>query len=481
MKALLALLTLLLLLCAVPAAACVQPAAGPCAIADVNALTLGPGVTEIRQVVSVPAAALPLERPLTVRVAALASSEVLWNGRPIGHNGMPGENRGSERPGRYFAVFTVPRSLVRPGANLVSVRMSSEHLWLPVQRPVHLLAIGLYETPELPGRSHYLPALLALGAITAAFTYFAVAAFGRSGSREPRAVLLTSIAGAAILQLLFEVSRAFIAYSYPWHMARVSAIAVTAAITAVLGAAYAADRFGSDRSWKRRIVAATSILALASLVLVPWFDLKAMGAILVGALALGFCGLDGKRRGRRGALWAAAASLAAVVLMLWEVTAFLDRTYYLLLAALLVALVAEQVASLRRTRAERDEEARRAAALAERIAKAEREGEPIVALRNGSRIRRVAQEDILYVRAADDYCDVMLTDGRALLVTMSLAQLLATLPERFVRVHKSYAVNRAHVTGAASRPGGGRVLTLGERAAVPVGRSYAAALAGWAR
>jgi DNA-binding LytR/AlgR family response regulator len=413
-------------------------------------------------VVRVPPQALPLERPLTVRIAALASSEVLWNGRSIGRNGMPGEDRRSERPGQYFATFTIPRALVRPGANLVSVRMSSQHLWLPALWPVHILEIGLYETPVLPGRSHYLPALLALGAIATAFVFFCVAACGRSPLRERGAPLLAGVAGAALLQLLIEVSRAFVAYSYPWHLARVSAIAVMAAITAVLVAAYATGRFNLGLSHKRRLVAATAILTITSLVFVPSFDLKAMAAILTGALALGLAALHGMRRGLAGATWAVAAGLAIILAMRWQLTAFLDQAYYLLLAVVLVALVAEQMSSLRRARAERDEEARRAAALAERLARAERAGEPIVTLKDGSRRHRVAESDILYVRAADDYCDVMLKDGRSLLVTMSLARLTATLPARFVRVHKSYAVNRAHVTSVVPRAGGARSLALGD-------------------
>jgi DNA-binding LytR/AlgR family response regulator len=56
---------------------------------------------------------------------------------------------------------------------------------------------------------------------------------------------------------------------------------------------------------------------------------------------------------------------------------------------------------------------------------------------------------------------------------MSLSRLLETLPHRFVRVHKSYAVNRAHVASIAPRAGGGRLLRLSQGSEVPVGRSYA--------
>lgn len=480
MKPLAALAALLLLGAAAPAIEpgpvrlCPTPAPGPdCAPVDLTTVRLsGAGATLVRSV-RVDRRALPLSRPLMVWVIALASSEVSWNGVPIGRNGVPAPDRAGERPGRFVATFVVPDRLVRPGENLLSVRMSAHHLWLPVWTPVHEFAVGPYETPVLPGRSHYLPALLMLGALAAAFVYFAAAALG--DRRERGARLLAAIAGLATLQLVAEASRAFIAYTYPWHLARVTGIALLAAATAVAIAAYGAHRFAPCR--RRLLVGATAAAAAASLLLAPWYDMKAMSAILAGGLALAAASAIGLRDGRPLALVGLASAFGQIGLMAWQRTLFLDQGYYLFLAVLLVALIAEQLGGLRRARAERDREAQRAAALAERLARAEREGEPIVALKDGSRTHRVAESDIVSVRAADDYCDVTLADGRELLVTSNLARFLATLPERFVRVHKSHAVNRAHVVAIAARPGGGRELKLSDGSVVPVGRHYGAAVA----
>lgn len=473
-KRLLASLLMLLIPGATQAAACIQPAAWPCPIVSADQLRLEPGINRVSRTVTVPPGALPMERPLTVTIVALASSEVSWNGRTIGRNGRVGASPASERPGRYFATFNVPPALVRPGDNVVTVQLSAAHLWLPVHRPIHMMHVGPYETPELPGRSHYLPALLMLGAIAGAFVYFAAAAFGQGRKRERAPLLLAAIAGTAMLQLVVEVSRAYVAYSYPWHLARVSAIALLAGATAVLIAAYATDRFAPDR--KRPVLLATASASLALVVLMPPFDFKALGAILVGIVALGYAALRGLRRGLPKARWAALASLAAMLLMAWEMTQFLDQAYYILIAVALVALVAEQVGTLRAARAE----AARAQALEERLRRAEERGEPIVQLKDGSRVHRVASADILYARGADDYCEVRLKDGRELLVTSGLARLMATLPAGFVRVHKSYVVNGALVRRLEPRPGGGRTLSLEGDVKVPVGRSYGAAVSAWA-
>ncbi|HTU11851.1 MAG TPA: LytTR family DNA-binding domain-containing protein [Allosphingosinicella sp.] len=431
--------------------------------------------TILRREIVVDTAALQGRPPLTVSLIALASSEVRWNGVVIGRNGVVGRDRASEVPGLYVAAFIIPPRLIRPGVNILEARLSGHHLWAPVTMPIHDFHVGFYGSPSLPGIGYYLPALLTLGALLAGLVYFFAAFLSDRADRGALAVALAAGSGAA--QLLVEVSRAFIAYTYPWHLTRVGAIAVLSALTACLIASYAARRFAPR--WTRRMAISTALLSIASILLVPGFDLKAMGAIAVAWLWLGIAALMGWRTARKPAAVALALAVAALALMVWSFTDYLDRTHYLLLAGIVILLVAEQVIALRRARAERDEQARLAAALAERLRKAEESGEPILPLRDGSRIHRVAVGDIVAVRAADDYCDVILTGGRDMLVTQTLTKLLDTLPPRFMRVHKSHAVNRAHVTGAAPRPGGGTLLTMSDGSEIPVGRTYLKAVADW--
>lgn len=50
------------------------------------------------------------------------------------------------------------------------------------------------------------------------------------------------------------------------------------------------------------------------------------------------------------------------------------------------------------------------------------------------------------------------------------------MSERFVRIHKSYSVNAAHVAALGRRPGGGKQLTLSDGTILPVGRAYLGAV-----
>jgi len=472
-KPLLALLALLMLVAAAPpietgpVRVCAAGGQGPCRPTELVDLKLTGAETIIFRRVRVDPKALPLSRPLMVWITAMASSEVRWNGVLVGRNGIPGADSASEQPGRFVATFEVPAAFVRPGENVVTARLSAHHLWLPVERTVHAFFVTPYETPVLPGLTDYLPALLTLGALAAAAFYFGATALGR---RERRSALLASIAILAMIQLGLEVLRVFVAYPYPWHLVRVAAIALLAAATSVLVAGWAADRFA--RAWWKPVWVATSAVAVASLLLVPWYDIKAMAAILAGLVAVAACAAHGLRRGRPKAAVALGGAILVTGLMVWQLTVFLDQAYYLSVAAMLVALVVEQVATLRLTRQHGDAETKRAADLEDRLRRAEAAGEIIVELKDGARLHRVPESDIVRIQAADDYCDVFLADGRSLLVTTTLAKLLANLSDRFLRVHKSHAIALAHSVSTAPRDGGGRSVTLDDGSAVPIGRTF---------
>ena len=93
-------------------------------------------------------------------------------------------------------------------------------------------------------------------------------------------------------------------------------------------------------------------------------------------------------------------------------------------------------------------------------------------IRKGRELRRIAVEDILFVRGADDYSELHLASGEVHLHEKSLTALETLLPGSFLRVHRSYIANLALVTGMRNDA----VALNGFP--VPVGRVYRARLRG---
>jgi LytTr DNA-binding domain len=89
-----------------------------------------------------------------------------------------------------------------------------------------------------------------------------------------------------------------------------------------------------------------------------------------------------------------------------------------------------------------------------------------ITVRSGTSRHRIQVEDIRFLKAEGNYV-ALHTDRRPLLVLTTMAAALAQLPaDRFLRIHRSFAVNLAYVSGATSDT----VQVADER--LPLGRTY---------
>lgn len=443
-----------------------------CRPTSIDRLDLSEPVVQVRRVVGVPPAVAASQLPLAVTMVGTMSAEVRWNEVLIGRNGVVGLDTAREAPGLFRSTIIVPRRLVRAGRNVVDIRMSAHHRWLPVRTPIQKIDIGHYDGQASGELGWYWPALLTAGALMLAALYFGAASF--VGRDRRGALVLASVATCAAVQLAVETGRLFFDYAYPWHIARIAAIVLLSALTGTLMAAYAARRYAPG--WTKGVVAASAGLSTAAVVLVPSFDARAWACLFAAAILCLVSAAQARER-RDGRIGMIVAGLFASMLLLWRADA-LDRGYYLFIAALLASLVAEQVLGLRHLYSGLATERERNDSLALRLATADVADTSIVSFRDGTAVYRFPENEVVQITAADDFCEVVLTSRRPLLVGGSLKALAASLPERFLRVHKSYIVNLGHVVAMNPKPGGGHQLLLADGSSTPIGRTYREAVLG---
>lgn len=393
--------------------------------------------------------------PMRVMVSAIASSEVWFNGVMIGRNGRPGPSAAAEEPGQMDASFLLPAGLWRPEGNRIAIRLSSFHSPLRLRGPVN--GIHLMRESAMTSQLWRLaPPLVAAGALLAGCLYFtALAILGRTRS----SLLLAAMSGAAVVQAGAEMWRSLAPYAYPLHPVRLSLILAMAWLFAVLLAAFAAERFQTGRRW----IAPTAVgLAGLALVLTPMgFDERTACTLALGAVAAAVPALIGVRRRAPGA-WLAVGFLASFLgLIFIAPQPFLDLSFFMAAAVLTLALVVAEAARLRRLAGAREAELVRAAAQPDRLSVATAKGVEIVPL-----------AEIAAIVGADDYAELRLTDGRTLLHAARLDHLAETLPERFVRIHRSAIANLAYATGM-TRAGSRWVLEMNGGVALPVSRARA--------
>ena len=85
-------------------------------------------------------------------------------------------------------------------------------------------------------------------------------------------------------------------------------------------------------------------------------------------------------------------------------------------------------------------------------------------------------EDIAYLKAADKYVSVFTQNGEEHLLTKSMTQLATELPADFIRVHRSFLVNRNFIFEIAKHFKGRLVLKLKDKAQSEIitGETYTA-------
>lgn len=427
------------------------PTPSTCRPVEIDRLRLDRPVTDL--VTTFVARRTSASSPLAIHLVAMASAEVRWNGRLIGQNGHVGPDRASETPGRFSTILFVPQDQIRDGPNRVEIRLSAHHLWVPVASPVHLIAIGAYDDPLKGALVHYLPTVLAVGllALALVFNTFLWVARRPSGSAA-----MALLAGAVLLQAVIEACKLVQTYAYPWQLGRLVGVGVCAVLAALAVGGLAA-RFVAPRR-ERLMLAGVLIVGLAMAVLIPpWWDAKALWAFRCGVAVLLAGAAIGAVRGRPGANLAGLACVVALGLS--GTRNFLDTSYYWSFLILFGWWGAHAVRSLRRE----------ASGLA---APAAAMDEDILSIPDGGARHRVRAADILLIRAADDYCLIRLTNGRELLSTANLSALIALAPHRFLRIHRSHAVNRRRIAVVHRAGRFARTVEMegGER--LGVGRTY---------
>lgn len=89
-----------------------------------------------------------------------------------------------------------------------------------------------------------------------------------------------------------------------------------------------------------------------------------------------------------------------------------------------------------------------------------------ITIKSGYDLHKVNLKDILYIESSGEYVNYYLTQGNKIMANQSLTKLSNQLPNYFLRVHRSYIVNKNKVTSLK-----GRDLLLDE-IIIPISDSY---------
>lgn len=421
----------------------------------------------LRAVVDAPDEMISSGTPLGVFVSGKASSEVYLNGRLLGRNGVPAATKDREVPGRMDAVFFAPPDLVRTGENEIVIRLSSHHGFLRFGYPMHWIAFGDYANPTSLIFKEYWPSLIPLGVLIAGGLYFAAASF--SGGFRPGVSMLALVSFFAASQLFVEIYRGLHSYPYPAHEWRMILIVLFSLGFGLCLLAHVSAKFLKSRALYGLLAGAA--VTLAAVMIIVSYDGKAGLAMLTPAvIGVAISVYAAIQREPQARLYGVALALFAATVFAFPNT-FLDALFFYEVAALLLVLFIAQALALTRERKQHEDEQTRSKKLALALERAEQgQAAQTIKVNSAGKLDIISVDDIAHCKGAGDYVEVCLRDGREILHSGSLTQLETSLPETFLRVHRSYLVNTRFVLSLVRESSGTGRLLLTTKAEVPVSR-----------
>jgi hypothetical protein len=330
----------------------------------------------------------------------------------------------------------------------LQLQMSTMRAPLRLAAPVLAISVAPYEEALQPALRNYVPALLTAGGMLVA-----ILCLGFLGWREGRSASWKYLLGAALFataQLAAESSRAFVQLLYPAQILRLELVLLCSCGFGVLLTAYLCQRFDLRR--RRLILTTPAGFIVLAVLLLPALDAKIAWVILSSVFVCMTISAIAIRQKKPGAVLLFLILGAGLSLGFWEPGTFLDRDFYiwaLVLLALLLVQEAQEIGAV----------VRNAGTFPSDLAP--------LSLGSGPTRRLVSPARIVRLAAADDYTEVFIAGAPPVLHPEPLHKLIARLPG-FVRVHRSHAVNLAHLE--SFRRGPRSSVTLSDQSVAPVSR-----------
>lgn len=409
----------------------------------------------------------PNGEPLALFVSAKMSSRVYLNGTFVGENGSPSADTGSEVAGLMDAVLYPPQDLFRVGDNEVIILASSHRGLLQLSSPTHFIGAAPSGNRTLDILGYYWPSLVTLGLFVLGLLYFGVQAI--IGIQRKTALTFALICGFAGAQLVAEVSRGLVAYTYPTHDLRLILIAFFSACFGLSVTYHVVSVFLRQRVLY--VMTGAIMLSAAALLSMRGLDTKAIWSMLL-PLCVSLCvagWFTYLRRPRAFGYFLILASFVALIFAFPRI--FLDVVFFYVVALFILLLLIEQGITLAREQVRRRHEEARANRLELALEQVKQRGEASeISLKSAGKMERISTANIVHCRGAGGYCEIVLTDGRELLHTATLAELEEALPATFIRVHRSHLVNTDFIQTLTRDPAGTGTLTLSDGSQVAVSR-----------
>jgi len=371
-------------------------------------------------------------------------------------------------------MFYVPANLIKQHTNKIIIKMSSHHGFLTLSWPLHFIGFGIYSDPTYFIHRNLGVSLVPLGALILGAVYFFVASFSpRKRANNLLFLLMTSFAS---LQLFAEISRALFSYPYSFHDARLLLIVLLSFLFGLCLLSFVILTLEKNKPYWWFFCAAC--LSLSIVWFTPGFDPKTALAVFIPSMisTILLTARAIKTKSEEWSIYAALFFLFSLTIVL-TLTTFHDVLFYYIITGVLIFLFILQARKLNQEQKDKEAEQAMVSKLQLKLEQNQQKTAPsTIKINSAGKIEIITSDEIVFCKAAGDYVEMNLRNQQKRLFTGSLKELEASLPDTFLRVHRSYLVNVEFIRSLNTKSSqqidisGAGFLQLHDEMEVPVSR-----------
>ncbi|WP_172642424.1 LytR/AlgR family response regulator transcription factor [Pseudoalteromonas luteoviolacea] len=408
-----------------------------------------------------------INKPLGLFFSAKAAAEFYLNGELIGRNGYPSVEKKGERAGAMDSVIYIPLELIKKQQNELVIKLSAHHGIVNLGGFIQRAIITHYDSPQNMVLRHYLPSLLPLGVLVIGLIFSSTLAALQS--KNQRNVLLPLFTLFVVLQLLTEVSRGLIPYDYSYHDIRLLFILLLGTLSGQCLLLHIVKSFLTKAH--RKYFFLSMLLTLVGIYLGESMESKTVIAIQVPAwisfIIAAYQAFQKNEAAARSAIALLVFSSAIAI----QPDKFLDIYFYYFVASLLLFFFIQHAIAYKTERSLKLVAQSRAERLQQALDEYNELQQPSkIQINNGQKVEWTSCDYICCLKGARDYVEIMMSDNRCILHNQGLAVMEEKLPATFLRVHRSFIVNKRFIQSLEKLPSGGGNLILTTGVTVPVSR-----------
>lgn len=280
----------------------------------------------------------------------LAARKVYWDGQLFVEDGVVGQSAQTTKPGPIRSVTPIPNTLLTPGVHALTITLANYHIGEPVSASIYAIYLTDIEQAYTGALYQTITPTIMIGALMIIALFFQAIYWLYQPSASYQ--LFSLMCFFASLLIIAEHLRAWYAYPYTWHIARLQLITTLTFISLLLLNWFYLRFYAFDKI--KQALGGVALLLVVALMIDPRYDAKSIFMFLVSMISCFGINIIAFKKGRPYARLGSGLFAAILLLLalspLSVIYRFVEQWFVVIHIAIVLSIMASLIAQMQSQR-----------------------------------------------------------------------------------------------------------------------------------